>query len=149
MEPETLTLQLPPPMLAALRRIAAEDDVSVGQGIRAAIARDLTRRSQAKMPVRADERLVAPLRALLADDFAYAKTWGELQSRIAAKGYGLAESGGGLILFERNSGMRMCKGSELGYGYASLLRRFKIPFPGPASRWRPGLVGVARAGARP
>jgi len=137
MEPEILTLKLPQATLTALRRIAAEDDVSVGQVIRAAIARDLTHRRQAKTPVRAEERLVAPLRALLADDFAYAKTWGELQSRIAAKGYGLAESGGGLILFDRLSGVRMCKGSELGYGYASLLRRFKTPFPGPAPRWIP------------
>lgn len=140
MEPETLTLKLPPATLTALRRIAAEDDVSVGQVIRAVIARDLKRRSQAKTPVRADERLVASLRALLADDFAYAKTWGELQSRIAAKGYGLAESGGGLILFDRMSGARMCKGSELGYGYASLLRCLRTPFPGPAPRRMPEVV---------
>lgn len=140
MEPETLTLKLPQATLTALRRIAADDDVSVGQVIRAAIARDLTRRSQAKTPVRADERLVAPLRALLADDFAYAKTWGELQSRIAAKGYGLAESGGGLILFDRLSGARMCKGSELGYGYASLLRRFMTPFPDPSPRRMPDVA---------
>jgi hypothetical protein len=110
--------------------LAAEDDVSVGQIIRDAINRDIRRRAEAKTPVRADERLVAPLRALLADDFAYAVGWGDLQSRLAAKGYRLAESGGGLILLAQDSGTRICKASELGYSYSALLRRFDSVFPG-------------------
>ncbi len=62
---QIVTLKLPGPMLAALQRIAADDDVTVGQVIRDAISRDILRREIAKTPVRADERLVAPLRALV------------------------------------------------------------------------------------
>jgi hypothetical protein len=115
-----------------LERFAAEDDVSVGQIIRGAIDRDIRRRAEAKTPVRADERLVAPLRALLADDFAYARGWDDLQSRLAGKGYRLSEAGGGLILQSLSTGDRICKASELGYSYSALLRRFDCVFPGHA-----------------
>ena len=126
------TLRLDPAVWAVLERIAAENDVSVGQIIRSAVDRDIRRRAEAKTPVRADERLVAPLRALLADDFAYARGWDDLQSRLATKGYRLSEAGGGLILQSRNSGERICKASELGYSYSALLRRFDRIFPGHA-----------------
>ncbi|MDZ4136604.1 MAG: hypothetical protein U1D06_13575 [Paracoccaceae bacterium] len=138
MDHESLTVMLSRPMILALQRIAVVEDVTVGQVIRNAISRDLSRREKAKTPVRVDERLVAPWRALLADDFAYAENWGELQDRLSRKGYALAEAGGRLILQSRSTGERLCKGSELGCGYSSLLRRFKMPFPGHGHRWFPG-----------
>jgi hypothetical protein len=125
-------IRLDPAVWDALHRIAAEEDVTIGQIIREAITRDLRRRAEAKTPVRADERLVAPLRALLADDFAFAAGWGDLQSRLARKGYRLAEAGGGLVLQAVDSGERLCKASELGYSYSALLRRFDCVFPGHA-----------------
>ncbi|RBI85542.1 hypothetical protein DRV85_07315 [Rhodosalinus halophilus] len=130
---ERLELRLPPDYVAALDPIAHAEDVSRGQVIRDAIRRDLKRREKAKTPVRADERLVAPLRALLAEDFAYARDWSDLQSRLAAKGYRLQEAGGGLALHALD-GRRLCKGSELGYGYALLVRKFGAPLPGHAHR---------------
>ena len=126
---EPVFVKLPAVTLEALNRIARQEDVSVGQIIRDALNRDFRRREKAKKPVRADERLVAPLRALLADDFAYAVSWADLQNRLAGKGYCLREAGGGLCLHHLNGG-RICKGSELGYGYASLMRKFRKPFPG-------------------
>ncbi len=140
MEQSEVTLRLPAVMIGALKIAAARDDVSVGQIIRDAIARDLQRREKAKTPVSADERLVAPLRALLADDFAYARHWDDLFGRLRAKGFRLAESGGGLILLDHSTGERICKGSELGYGYALLLRKFDAPFPGHAHTWLRGRV---------
>ncbi len=125
-------IRLDPAVWSVLERIASDDDVSVGQIIRDAVNRDIRRRAEAKTPVRADERLVAPLRALLAGDFAYARNWGDLQSRLSDKGYRLAESGGGLILQSRDTGDRICKASELGYSYSALLRRFDCVFPGHA-----------------
>ena len=125
-------IRLDPAVWAALDRIARDEDVTPGQIIRGAIDRELRRRAEAKTPNRADERLVAPLRALLADDLAYAKDWSDLQARIGAKGYRLAESGGGLILQDRDTGVRLCKASELGYSYSALLRRFDSVFPGHA-----------------
>ena len=146
MEQIEVTLQLPAVMIGALKIAADQEDVSVGQIIRDAITRDLQRREKAKTPVRADERLVAPLRALLADDFAYAKDWDDLFGRLRTKGFRLAESGGGLILLDHGTGERICKGSELGYGYAQLLRKFEAPFPGHAHKW---LLGRAQANINP
>ena len=74
MEDRTVTIKLPEPMIAALHDLAVRDDVSVGQLVRLALDKELRRRAEAKTPIRADERLVAPLRALLADDMAYAKS---------------------------------------------------------------------------
>lgn len=130
-----VTLKLDPGVLAAIERAAADDDVSVGQLIRHAITQELRRRRTAKTAIRANERFIAPLRALLADDFAYANDWSDLQTRLLHKGYVLAESGGGLILLT-TTGARICKGSELGYAYAALLRKFNAPFA-PQARNRP------------
>ena len=130
-----VNLKLPEPTLAVLQQIAVAGDLSVGQVIRNFIDHELRRRAEARPPVRADERLVAPLRALLADDFAYAKDWADLQSRLVRKGYSLHEAGGGLALHDQATGARLCKGSELGYGYASLMRKFKAPFPGHPHAW--------------
>ncbi len=131
---ESVFVKLPAPTLEALNRIARQEDVSVGQVIRDSLSRDFRRREKAKNVRRADERLVAPLRALLADDFAYAESWADLQNRLAGKGYSLREAGGGLCLHHLN-GARICKGSELGYGYASLMRKFGRPFPGHRHKW--------------
>ena len=131
---QEITLRLSPATVEALRALALADDVSVGQIVRDAIHRDLARREKAKTPVRADERLVAPLRALLANDFAYARNWLDILTRLRDKGYRLAESGGGLILLDHASGARLCKGSELGYSYSLLLRKFNAPFPGHAHK---------------
>jgi hypothetical protein len=132
---ETIIVKLPSPTLAALENISLQDDISIGQILRDAINRDLRRREKAKTPVRADERLVAPLRALLADDFAYAGTWKDLQARLFSKGYILREAGGGLCLHETQNDRRVCKGSELGYSYAKLMQKFQRPFPGHKHKW--------------
>ncbi|MDO9637182.1 MAG: CopG family transcriptional regulator [Pseudotabrizicola sp.] len=136
MDTKDLTLKLPLATVAALKRLAEQDYVTPGQLIRDAVERELRRRASAKTPVRADERLVAPLRALLANDFAYAQGWQDLQSRLIAKGYRLAESGGGLVLITHPQGERLCKGSELGHSYSALLRKFHAPFPGHSQAWQ-------------
>ena len=131
---KTATIHMSPEMVAALRQLAGDEDTSVGELIRGAIRRDLYRRSRAKTARRADERLVAPLRALLADDLAYAAGWDDLQARLARKGYQLREAGGGLALHDA-AGARLCKGSDLGYSYSRLMRRFNTPFPGHSHRY--------------
>jgi len=130
---ETVTVKLPPEMIAALRGIARQEDTAPGHVIRDAIKRDLFRRSRAKTSERTDEQLVAPLRALLADDFNHASGWADLQERLYRKGFQLREAGGGLALHDR-LGARLCKGSELGYSYSRLMHRFGAPFPGHSHR---------------
>lgn len=73
------------------------------------------------------------LSAYLAHDFAYATDWGDLQDVLRAKGYELAERGGGLIL-QTVEGERLCKASEIGHPYSKLMKRFGAPFPGHAHR---------------
>ena len=119
----------------AANALAARRDISVGQLVRDLLAREITRARNAKPPVRADERLLAPLRARLADDLAHARDWPDLERRLTAKGYALRAAGGGLALHDLPGGRRLCKASELGFSYARLMRRFGAPFPGHSHTW--------------
>lgn len=132
MEMDAVTIRLPREMRIALAQIARGDDVSPGQLIRALVNKEIARRHNAKPPVSADERLIAPLRARLAADLAEALCWDDLDMRLKAKGYVLREAGGGLALHSHQSGERVCKASELGFSYSRLMRRFRAPFPGHA-----------------
>lgn len=123
-------LTLDPTTHAALRRIAGEEGCDLPALIRDAIRRDLFRRTRAKKAVRPDERLVAPLRALLADDLAYSTGWDDLQRRLRNKGFVFREAGGGLALFRLDTGVKAAKASDLGYSYTRLMRRFGQPMPG-------------------
>ncbi len=126
-----IDLTLPPETMAALARICAEENTTLERLIRKSIDKELYRRTRAKRAFKPDERLVAPLRALLADDLAYAQDWSDLQRRIGAKGYRVAESGGGIAVF-RLDGTKVCKGSDLGCSYSRLMRQFGAPLPGHA-----------------
>lgn len=131
----SVELKLHQEMLAAAQQIARAKDVSVGQLVRDALAREISRAKGARPPVRADERLIAPLRARLANDLAQAAGWDDLQSRLKAHGYALREAGGGLAVHTDPGGSRVCKASELGFSYSRLMRRFGTPFPGHKHTW--------------
>ncbi|MGV6850505.1 MAG: hypothetical protein ACWA5A_19205 [Marinibacterium sp.] len=132
---ETVTLRLTREMRHSLERMAQAADITPGQVVRDLIGREVTRRHRARPPVRADERLLAPLRARLASDLAEARDWQDLAGRLQQKGYVLRESGGGLALYSWPSGARVCKASELGFSYGRLMQRFRAPFPGHAHTW--------------
>ena len=134
MEPDRISVRLPDHLRRGVEAIARERDVSVGQIVRDLLAREVTRRRAARPPVRADERLVAPLRARLAGDLAGARDWDDLQARLRRKGFTLREAGGGLALHEWPDDRRLCKASELGFSYSRLMRRFGAPFPGHRHR---------------
>jgi len=126
----TLILDIASETLAALRRVAEDEGATVRDIVADAVRRELFRRTRAKKAVRPDERLVAPLRALLADDFAYARNWTDLSDRLRVKGFALREAGAGLALVRLSGGERIAKASDLGYSYSRLMRRFQAPFPG-------------------
>lgn len=135
MQVHEVTLKLLAPQLQAAQRLAQRRDVTIGQILRDALAAELRRASRAaKTPARADEQLLAPLRALLAAEIAEAAGWGDLQARLKARGYAFREAGGGLALHSFPEGTRLCKASELGASYSTLMRRFNAPFPGHAHR---------------
>ncbi|MFZ5964159.1 hypothetical protein ACOXXX_14530 [Thalassococcus sp. BH17M4-6] len=132
---QAITLSLPEPTLQAAKALADARDITLGQLLRQALSDELGKAQRtAKTPNRADEQLIGPLRALLAADFGQARSWDELQSRLHGKGFALREAGGGLALHSHPEGLRLCKASELGHAYASLMRRFGTPFPGHAHR---------------
>ena len=130
-----VTLKLPEPLIADALRLAQHRDMTLGQVLRDALGAEIRRSAgPAKTPNRADEQLLAPLRVLLATDFAQAHSWADLSGRLQQKGYALCEAGGGLALHSHPKGVRLCKASELGHAYMSLMRRFGAPFPGHRHR---------------
>ncbi|MGZ9808910.1 hypothetical protein ACXN5S_00420 [Pseudoroseicyclus sp. H15] len=121
---------LPDELQRVAEAMARAEDETLGALVRRLLAKEVSRRQNAKPPVRADELLVAPLRARLAGDLAHASDWEDLRRRLAAKGYALHEAGGGLALHRHPTGERLCKASDLGFSYSRLMRRFQAPFPG-------------------
>ena len=130
MDMENVTLKMPVPMLRQARGMATARDVSLGHLVRELLKKEINRQLSAKTSNRTDERLVAALQALLARDIAEASGWADLSQRLARHGYGLAPSGGGLILIRSPCGSRVCKASELGFAYRTLVKRFQAALPG-------------------
>lgn len=128
MDLETVTLRLPPEMVAHLKRKAWDRDLTLGQITRDLIARDI-RRDGAKTPNRADEQLVARLQRLLVPIMADATGWDDLARRLSRRGVDLRPAGGGLVLHRLSDGDRLCKASEIGFPYARLVRRFGAAMP--------------------
>ena len=132
---QTVPLLVDPITLAALKRAAADSGWLVEDVIHDAIRREIIRRRRAKKGNRPDERLIAPVRALLADDFNYATGWSDLQRRLRTKGYELREAGGGLAVYYLADGQKCAKASDLWHSYSRLIRRFQTPFPGHRHRY--------------
>ena len=130
MDLEAVTLRMPAPMLKQAEGLAAGQDVSLGHLVRELLKKEITRQLSAKTSNRTDERLVAALQALLARDMAEATSWSNLSYRLARHGYGIAPAGGGIILIRRPCGTRVCKASELGFAYRTLVKRFRAGLPG-------------------
>jgi hypothetical protein len=125
-----ITISLDETLLRAARDVAHAREITIQQLLKDALKDELTRaHRQARSPVRADERLIAMLRARFAEDFAYARTWFELLNRLRDRGVTLREAGGGLALFGAHNGARLCKASDIGYSLNALARRFGSPFP--------------------
>lgn len=132
---DTVSFKLPTDVIARLEQIARADDVSIGQVVRAALERDFHRRDDLMGHPRTAERLLAPIRARVREEFLTAKTWGDLKMRLIDQGYCLREAGGGLALHDAITGRFLCRTSEIGFGYPSLIRRIGAPFPGHRHGW--------------
>ncbi|WP_211299465.1 hypothetical protein [Pukyongiella litopenaei] len=126
-----ITLTLDDPLLRAARDVADRREITIQQLLKDALKTELARaHRKAKSPVRADERLIAVLRARLAEDFAYARDWFDLIDRLRNKGVVLREAGGGLAVFAAPTGARLCKASDIGFSLNRLAQNFRAPFPG-------------------
>ncbi|MEL7091683.1 MAG: hypothetical protein AAFN94_08115 [Pseudomonadota bacterium] len=132
MEFERIDIALQPTLRAAAEALARKRDVTLGHLVRQALEDEL-KRAVPKTRTCADEGLVARLQRLLAGDFAAATGWDDLDRALAAKGFAVQPAGGGLVVVDAG-GKRMCKSSELGFGYARLVRRFHAAMPGHPHR---------------
>lgn len=130
MDFETVTLKLPPRLLQDAGSVAAEQDVTIGHLVRHLLKREVDRRLRGKRSVQVDETLLAALQALLARDMAEASGWEDLAVRLARHGYALRPAGGGLTLHKTSCDTRVCKASELGFAYRTLVKRFGAGMPG-------------------
>ena len=129
---ECIEIRLSAELLEAAHDAAAAQDVTLGQLIRDALEREV-RRATPKTRNSADEALVARLQRLLAADIASATSWDELHRVLWKKRYCLRPAGGGLTLHDAQ-GRRLCKSSELGFGYARSVKRFGCAMPGHPHR---------------
>ena len=129
MEEESVTLRLPRDLLSGAQRVATARDVSVGHLVRQLLKREVDRQMAGGGGEDADVRLLAALQALLAQDMAQARDWSDLAERLRVHGYELRPSGGGVVLFKSSCGTRVCKGSEIGFSYGTLVKRFGGQMP--------------------
>lgn len=136
MELESVTLKLPRELLSGAQRVATARDVTIGHMVRVLLKREVDRQLSAKRDAGTDERLLAALQALLARDMADATGWDDLAARLRPHGYVMRPSGGGVVLYKISCGTRVCKGSELGFGYGALVERFGAPMPGHPHQMR-------------
>lgn len=139
---QTVTLKLPDVMLQAAQKLAAQNDVTVGQIVRDLLTREMREANRAKTSDRTDEQLLASLQTLLASDMARASSWQDLADRLSRHGYDLRPAGGGLTLHQSSCGARLCKASELGFAYGTLVRRFGEAMPGHPHGVMPGHTDV-------
>lgn len=124
MDLESVTLKLPRDLLSGAQRLATARDVTIGHLVRHLLKREVERQLSTKGRVATDERLLTALQALLARDLAQASGWDDLAERLRPHGYALHPSDGDIALFKKSCGTRVCKGSELGVSYATLVKRF-------------------------
>ena len=71
MDQDHITIVISESLRLIAEDLAREDDISLGQLIRDLLSKEISRRRNARPPVRVDEQLVAPLRARLAYDLAH------------------------------------------------------------------------------
>lgn len=78
------------------------------------------------MPVPLDSETAMLLRTVLLPHFEHATSWGDLCSRLAAKGYAITFRSGHLVL-EDETGKPVCTGSMIGSPLSRLADRLGRP----------------------
>jgi hypothetical protein len=129
MNSDTVMLKLPPSFLNDANSDAANQDVTIGHLVRQLLKKEVERRLQGKMPDKPDEPLIAALQALLCRDMSAARNWQDLAIRLRRHGYEVRPAGGRLTLYKSSCGTRICKASELGFAYRTLVNRFACAMP--------------------
>lgn len=132
MELESVTLKLPRELLSGAQRVATAQEVTIGHMVRQLLKREVDRQLSSKDTATVSDGLVSAVQTLLAGDVTDASDWDDLSERLRPHGYVFRLNEGGLVLFKTSCGTRICRGSELGFSYASLVKRFGQQMPEPS-----------------
>ena len=129
MELESVTLKLPRELLSGAQRVATAQEVTIGHMVRQLLKREVDRQLSSTDITTVSEGLISAVQTLLARDVADACDWDDLSHRLRPHGYVFRLNEGALVLFKTSCGTRICRGSELGFSYASLVERFGQQMP--------------------
>lgn len=140
-------------LLARLRRASVWEQKTEAGLIRDAVEEAVKKieraQRRAKRRHSVDERLLARWRVLVAGALLEATDWTSLQKRLALDDLAFVASGGGLALARQSTGEALCRASDVGPGYAALVRRFRSGFPDHPHVWlAERILGVAPPRAR-
>ncbi|WP_298840434.1 hypothetical protein [uncultured Roseobacter sp.] len=125
MNKRTVTVQLPADLALAVHDLATEKEGTVGKIVEDLLqAHIVNRKSPRKAREEISDRLVFALQKLLFRDMAEATSWDDLDRRLRGHGYYLKVAWGGLSLHTETSGYKLCNVHDLGFSYATFLRRF-------------------------
>ncbi|QHQ36714.1 hypothetical protein [Algicella marina] len=128
MEAEAITLVLSPSLRRELEKFSSESAVSPGEFIARALEREFaTPRGPEDSPLLLRE--IRAIRIELADEFAFARNWRDLQGRLARHGFTLRHHQGNLMLLRWPGGAPVCPATSLGGPYERLRSRLAVPFP--------------------
>jgi len=137
-----ISVSLPRILADALTGIAEAFDLTTGAVVREALTQFLKNVENDYSGTNAENNKL-PDQDLRNDAykkiFVYAvnssKNWNQLQSKLAQDSLEIAPKGGGLVLRIANTNQDICKASEAGFGYSSLIKKFKSGFPGHNHQW--------------
>lgn len=126
MDSRTVSIELPADLALAVHDLATEREGTVGDIIEDLLVAHLVahKGSRKKQPENVDERLIFALQNLLFRDLAEAADWDDLDNRLRQHGYYMRIAWGGMSLHTETCGQRLCNMSDLGFSYATFLRRF-------------------------
>lgn len=123
-----VTINLPTALIHDLRRIALGLDDAPGNLIRTVLLREVARHRSAKARNTDDEPNGARAHRALATETAAAKSWADMELRLARKGVSMTPAEDGFTLHDPHGGL-ICSVADLGYPHAALVGRFGAPLP--------------------
>jgi hypothetical protein len=125
MNKHAVTVQLPSDLLRAIHDLATEREGTVAKVVEGALMEHLLAlKGATKTTGAVNHRLVFALQNLLFRDMAEASSWADLDARLSKHGYFLKIAWGGMSLHTETSGQKLCNSADLGFSYATFLRRF-------------------------
>lgn len=123
-----VTVNLPPALIADLRLMAEARGETPGDMIRTLLLREVARAAQLRERAEEVEARNARLHDMMRADVEASASWADLALRLGRMGFGLRLAGGAPMLEDVANGRRIAL-SDIGFGYAALVRRFGRPMP--------------------